>query len=148
MSFQEKRTIFSVTSGWIITFLYALYVYETYPDQIWSTPVDFSFWGKVFLILIPVSIGARIIVHIIFHIVYKITTDEEDMDITDERDKLIELKSQRVSHWVFILAYILAMGSLTMDVPHYYMFLIFFAGGLLSELAQTLSALYFYRRGI
>jgi len=70
------------------------------------------------------------------------------MDITDERDKLIELKSQRVSHWVFILAYILAMGSLTMDVPHYYMFLIFFVGGLLSELAQALSALYFYQRGI
>jgi len=91
MSFQEKRTIFSVISGWIITFLYALYVYETYPDQMWITPVDFSFWGKIFIILIPVSIGARIIVHIVFHIVYKITTDEEDMDITDERDKLFGL---------------------------------------------------------
>ena len=148
MSFQERRTIFSVISGWIITFIYAFYVYETYPDKIWSTPVDFSFWGATFLILIPVSIGARIIVHIIFHIVYKIATDEEDLNITDERDKLIELKSQRVSHWVFMLAYILAMGSLTMDIPHYYMFLIFFVGGLLSELAQALSALYFYRRGI
>jgi len=148
MTFQEKRTIFSGISGWVITFIYALYVYKTYPDQMWSTPVDFSFWGKIFLILIPVSIGARIIVHIIFHIVYKITTNEEDMGITDERDKLIELKSQRISHWVFILAYIVAMGSLTMDVPHYYMFLIFLAGGLLSELAQALSTLYFYRRGI
>ncbi len=114
----------------------------------WGSPVDFSFWGKIFLILIPVSIGARIIAHIIFHIAYKISTDEEDMNITDERDKLIELKSQRVSHWVFMLAYILAMGSLTMDVPHYYMFLIFFVGGLFSELAQALSALYFYGRGI
>jgi len=148
MSFQEKRTIFSVISGWIITLIYALYVYETYPDQMWSTPVDFSLWGKIFLILIPVSIGARIIVHIIFHIVYKITTEEEDMNITDERDQLIELKSQRVSHWIFMLGFILAMGSLTIDIPHYYMFLIFFVGGLLSELAQALSALYFYRRGI
>ncbi len=148
MSFQEKRTIFSVTSGWIITFFYALYVYQTYQDEIWATPVDLGFWGKTLLILIPVSIGARIIAHIIFHIVYKVTTNDKDVDVTDERDKLIELKSERVSHWIFMLGFIAAMASLTFDVPEYTMFLIFFGGGLISELAQAITALYFYRKGI
>lgn len=148
MSFQERRTIFSVVSGWIISIIFGLYLHNYYGEQLWSTPVDFPFWGKVFVIFIGVSIGARIIVHIIFHIIYKMATNDSDIDVTDERDKLIELKSERISHWFFILGFILAMWSLTWEVPHYYWFIIFFLGGLLSELVGAIATIYFYRKGI
>ena len=148
MSHQERRTIFSVISGWIISILFGWYAHTNYGDQLWGTPVDLPFWGKTFLIFIGVSIGARIAVHIIFHIIYKIATNDSDLDITDERDKLIELKSERISHYFFILGLIVAMWSLTWDVPPYYWFIIFFLGGLVSELFGAIATIYFYRRGI
>jgi hypothetical protein len=41
----------------------------------------------------------------------------EDMPTTDdERDKLIELKSTRISHWIFTIGFMLAMGSQAIDM--------------------------------
>jgi hypothetical protein len=41
----------------------------------------------------------------------------EDMPTTDdERDKLIELKSIRISHWIFTIGFMLAMGSQAIDM--------------------------------
>ncbi len=148
MSFQEQKTIFSVVSGWTISFFFGWYVIINYSQQLWASPVDLPFWGKTFLIFMGVSIGARIVVHIIFHIIYKMATDDQDMDITDERDKLIELKAQRLTHVFFILGFIISMWSLTWDVPHYYWFLIIFFGGLLSELGGGVLTIYYYRKGI
>ena len=66
--------------------------------------------------MIPIAIVAQIIIHIIFAIINKMVTNEDMPTTDDERDKLIELKSTRISHWIFTIGFMLAMGSQAIDM--------------------------------
>lgn len=66
--------------------------------------------------MIPIAIVAQIIIHIIFAIINKMVTNEDMPTTDDERDKLIELKSIRISHWIFTIGFMLAMGSQAIDM--------------------------------
>ncbi|NOU86525.1 hypothetical protein GC102_12190 [Paenibacillus sp. LMG 31460] len=148
MSFQEKRNIVSLISTLLIFSLYSMYVFQKYQEGSFHTSNAFSFWGAFILILIPVSILAKIIIHIVFSMINTIATKEKEPRITDELDKLIELKSTRNSHYVFIIGFLLAMIPLVMDQPPYVMFIILISSGLLSEVIGVITKLYLYRRGV
>ncbi len=148
MSFQEKRNIVSLISTLLIFSLYSMYVFQKYQEGSFHTSNAFSFWGAFILILIPVSILAKIIIHIVFSMINTIATKEKEPRITDELDKLIELKSTRNSHYVFIIGFLLAMIPLVMDHPPYVMFIILISSGLLSEVIGVITQLYLYRRGV
>jgi cell division protein FtsL len=145
---KEKMILVAMISTVLILGSYTLYVYQKYvsvnPDLI----NDFRFWGKAFLILIPVTIVAQIIIHIIFAIINKIVTDEEISTINDERDKLIELKGIRISHWMFTLGFLLAMGSQAIGMQPWVMFITLISSGLISSLASETAKLYYYRKGV
>ena len=148
MSFQERRAVVSLISTILISAFYSAYMVQRYPEgNAYSTEV-FHFWGSFFLILIPVSIVARIVIHILFNIINTIATKEKEPSITDERDKLIELKATRNSLYVFTFGFLLAMGALIMDMPPTSMFIILFCSGIVSEMVGDISQLYFYRRGV
>jgi hypothetical protein len=148
MSFQERRAIVSLISNILITALYCAYMIQRFPEgDAYSVDV-FHFWGSFFLILIPVSIVAKIVLFIIFSIINAIATREEESSITDERDKLIELKATMNSLYVFILGFLLAMGSLVVDMPPSVMFIIFICSGVVSGMASDISQFYFYRKGV
>jgi hypothetical protein len=148
MHFQEKRALVSSISFFIILGFYSLYVYHRYMAGNPDILNDFKFWGKAFLILIPVTIVAQIIIHIVFIIINKIITDEDAPKITDERDKLIELKSIRISHWIFVLGFLLAMGALAIEMPVWVMFITLIYAGFVASIAAEISKIYFYRKGI
>jgi uncharacterized membrane protein YfcA len=112
-----------------------------------STDV-FSFWGSVILILIPVTILAKIIIFIVFMIIYRITTDEEAPCFSDERDKLIELKAARNSYWVFCFGFLLAMVSQVIHMPPSMMFIILVFSVFVADIFGEISQLYYYSRGI
>ncbi len=145
---REKQILVSIISSILILGFYSVYVYNKYmtgnPDII----NDFKFWGKAFLILIPVSIVAQIIIHIVFSIINKIVTNEDVPAITDERDKLIELKAIRISHWIFILGFLLAMGSQAFDMQPWVMFILLISSGFVSAIASEVAKIYFYRKGV
>ena len=123
ITIQEKQILVSVISSILILGFYSLYVYQKYIAGNPEILNDFKFWGRSFLFLIPVSIVVQIIIHIIFAIINKIITNEDFPSITDERDKLIELKAIRISHWIFISGFVLSMGSLTLNMQPYVMFI-------------------------
>lgn len=148
MSYQEKRSIVSIISSLLIFGIYSMYVFGKYQEGGPVLANDLSFWATAFLILIPVSIAANIIIHIVFSIINTIATNECEPSITDERDKLIELKSTRNSHWIFVLGFFLAMGSLVLNMPPAVMFIVIAVSGLVSSIVGDLSQLYYYRRGI
>ncbi len=108
---------------------------------------DFKFWGKAFLILIPVTIVAQIIIHIVFFIINKIVTNEDIPMINDERDKLIELKAIRISHWVFIVGFLLSMGSQAIGMQPWVMFITLIYSGFFAAIASEIAKIYFYRKG-
>ena len=147
MSYQEKRSLVNLVSTILITALYAAYMMQRYPAGNAYSPEVFRFWGSFFLILIPVSIVARIVIYIIFHIINAVTTREEEPPITDERDRLIELKSGQMSLYVFTAGFVLAMVSLVADMPPSVMFIILICAGVVSEMLSDITQFYFYRRG-
>jgi hypothetical protein len=147
MSYQERKNIVSLISTILIFGIYCLYMLQMYQEgSIDST--SFKFWGSVILILIPLSIVAKIIISIIFNIIYRMTTNEKEPSFSDELDKLIELRATRNSHYVFVIGFLLAMGSLVMDLPPYVMFIILIFSGLVSEIFGVFTQLYLYRRGV
>jgi uncharacterized membrane protein len=109
---------------------------------------DFSKWGVVFLIFIGVSIAARIIIYILFYIGNTIAMKEEEKAIEDERVKLIKLKSSRNSYHAFSGTFVIAFILLAVGMPVWGIFVAFVVSGVLSELVDNFSQIYYNRKGI
>ena len=148
MGHQEKQSIVSIIGSVLVIGFYSLYVYRNYILADMELLNDFQFWGKSFLYLIPVAIVVQIVIHIVFAIANRIITQEDMPDFTDERDKLIELKSIRISHWLFIIGFMLAMGSLAIGMKPYVMFLTLISSGFISSLASEVAKIIYYRKGV
>ena len=148
MGHKEKQSIVSIIGSVLVIGFYSMYVYRNYIQADLELLNDFQFWGKSFLYLIPVGIVVQIVIHIVFAIANRIITQEDMPDITDERDKLIELKSIRISHWIFIIGFMLAMGSLAMGMKPYVMFLTLISSGFLASLASEIAKIIYYRKGV
>jgi hypothetical protein len=148
MSYQEKKNIVSLISTLLIFSLYSMYVFHMYQEGRFHSTDVFSFWGSFIIILIAVSMVAKIIIYIIFNIIYRITTNEKEPSFSDELDKLIHLKATTISHYVFVVGFVLAMGSLVMGVPPYVIFIILIFSGVVSDVVGMITEIYLYRRGV
>ncbi|CAG9610605.1 hypothetical protein [Pseudoneobacillus rhizosphaerae] len=148
MTYQEKKSIVSLISAILIFGMYSLYMYPQYPKGGVESIETFRYWGSFVLILTLVSIIAHIIISIMFNIVFRITTNEKEPKFADELDKLIELKAFRNSFFLFIIGFLLAMGSLIIYQPLHVMFIILILSGFISDVTGSVTKLYHYRRGV
>ncbi len=148
MSYQVKQNIVNILSGLLITAFYALIIFKRHQEGQFNLKEDFDTWGVIFLIYVGVSIVARIIIQIVFHIINAIATREEKVPVTDERDKLISLMATRNSYYVFSSGFVLAVMSLAIGMPVYGIFIAFVATGLLAEVMDNGSQIYYYHKGI
>lgn len=148
MDTKEKQILVTIVNTIVIFAIYAYYVYDRYLIDNPELLNDSSFWGKTFLVLIPVAILAQIVLHIIFAIINGILTRETMDIITDERDKLIELKAIRISHWLFTFGFLLAMGSQAIGMETWVMFVTLVASGFISGIISESAKIYFYRKGV
>jgi len=147
MTYQEKKSIVSLISAILIFGSYSLYMYPRFPGGGLESET-FRYWGTFVLILTLISIIAHIIISIIFNIVFRITTREKEPTFADELDKLIDLKANRNSFFVFIVGFLLAMGSLVIYQPSQVMFIILITSGFISDVTGSITKLYHYRRGV
>jgi hypothetical protein len=148
MDMKEKQIIVTLCTSILILGVYSLYVYNKYLAVNPALINNFKFWGKAIIVLMPVAIIAQIIIHIVFAIINKMVTNEDMPTTNDERDKIIELKSTRVSHWIFTLGFILAMGSQAIDMKPWVMFVTLISSGFVSSIVSELTSFYFYRQGV
>jgi len=148
MGHKEKQSVVSIIGSVLVIVFYSLYVYRNYIQTDLEILNNYQFWGKSFLFLIPVTIVVQIVINIIFAIVNRIITREDISEITDERDKLIELKSIRISHWIFIIGFMLAMGSLAAGMKPVVMFLTLISSGFLASLISEVAKIFYYRKGV
>lgn len=148
MTYQEKKSIVSLISAILIFGSFCLYMYPHYPKGGLEATETYRFWGSFVLILTLVSIVAHIIISIIFNIVFRITTNEKEPSFEDELDKLIALKANRNSFFMFIIGFLLAMGSLVISQPSQLMFLILITSGFVSDVTGSVTKLYHYRKGV
>lgn len=148
MTYQEKKSIVSLISVFLIFGSFCIYMYPQYPQGGLESTETFRFWGSFVLILTLVSIVAHIVISIIFNITFRITTREKEPTFADELDKLIDLKANRNSFFIFIIGFLLAMGSLIIFQPSQLMFIILIISGFMSDVTGSFTRLYHYRKGV
>lgn len=148
MSYQEKQNVVNIFSGLLVTAIYAYIVYQKQLGGELDLATDYKQWGFLFIIFIGISIVARVIIQIIFHIINAIATRTEDVPKDDERDKLVKLKSTRNSHYVFITGFTFSMIMLAIGWPVYTLFIVYIVTGLLAEIADNGSQIFYYRKGV
>ena len=147
MSFHEKRALVSLASTLLLAVVYTSIMWARIPTGDPYSPEVFRFWGLFFVVYIPIVIVAKIVLYIVFSILNAIATREGDPGIEDERDKLIELRANRNSAYVFGLGFIIAMFALVFNQPPTTMFLILVGGGLIAESTAEVWQFLYYRRG-
>ena len=148
MTYQERQNIVNIFSGLLITGLYAWIVFQKQEQGIYDLTTDLNKWGVIFLIYIGVSVAARIVILIIFHIINAIATREEDVPEEDERDKLVKLKAIRNSYYAFTSGFVLSVIGLAVGMPVYGIFIAFVGFGLIAEIIDNASQIYYYRKGV
>lgn len=148
MDYQERKSIINMLSTIIVLGIYYWSVFERFESQIMSTDEQLQFWAKAILIAIPISIGNKIVVMIVFALINYIITREEISCFEDERDKLIELKSTRNSYFIFGMGFVFSLVVLAFGYPPKYMFIALILAGISSEIFDNLSQLYYHRKGV
>jgi hypothetical protein len=148
MDQKERQIVITLVCSLVTIGWYALHVYNKHVVGNFEILNDFRFWGKTFLWMIPIAIVAQIVIHIIYAIINRIITNEDIPTKDDERDRLIELKSIRVSHWIFTTGFVCFMGSMAFGVQPWFVFVGLFGSGFLASIVSELVKLFYYRRGI
>lgn len=153
MTYNEKKSVANIASGIIITLIYGLIMYQRYLNGLLDDSNVIKMWAVVILIFIPISVIARIIIMIVFHIVEAIVQNvkgndiEEEMDIVDERDKLIQMKASSTSMFIFAIGFIIALITQLFDVSNHLFFIVMVIAGLATDVVSEAMMIRYYRRG-
>lgn len=148
MSIQEKKAIFGMISTLLIMGGYVFYTFGLNAEYSNEKINDPQFWGNFMLIMVGVSIGLKIIGHIIFHLYLVAAHREENPDFLDEYDKQIEMRSERNSHYVFLVGFMASWIPLAMGEPISVMFIILLISGTISGVLDDAWKLYYYKKGL
>lgn len=147
MYYHEKQNYVNIFSGILITAVFAYIVYQKHTAGSIDMTGDYKTWGILMLIFMGISIVARIVIQIIFHIIHAIVTREEDVPRKDERDKVIGLKATRNAYYALSGILVVTILLLAVGMPVYGVFIAFVISGLITELVENSSQIYYYRRG-
>ncbi|MCX7749635.1 MAG: hypothetical protein N2645_22500 [Clostridia bacterium] len=165
MSYQEKKTIVSIITGLFILGAYCVYTFGRYQSGAIATD-DMKFWAGTMLMFIGIGIAAAIVIQIVFHILLSISIavqekvrngkcDSMEIEktleaeiVTDEMDKLIELKSMRIGFVVAGIGFVAALVSVVLNYSPAVMINIMFISFNIGSLLEGFTQLYFYRRGV
>lgn len=148
MSNQEKNICVSLISAIIMFALYGVYMFEMYQEGRFDGADASSLVGKSVFVLIGVSIVVSIIVQIVFSILHSIATKECEHSISDERDKLIELKGMQVFSSAFGIGFVGSMGALAMGTAPYMVFCLITFSMFVGSVVGDIAKLFFYHRGV
>ena len=154
MTYNEKKSLTNIISSLLITTIYGIIIYQKYLDGVIDDSDTFRFWAIIILIFIPISIVARIIIMIIFHIIESVVQAaqgkdiEDEMDIVDERDKLIQMKATAISMYIFALGFIVALITQMFDVSNHVFFIVLIIAGVITDVVSETLMIRYYRRGV
>lgn len=154
MELQEKRNVVNLIVSIVVFGIYSLVFYNNY--ETWGLDASdiFYFYGIFFVGMVIVNVVSQIIGMIIFSIISAAVNeiqgnDQEDIDFKeDERDKVIQLKSNQISMYVFIAGVGFAFISQLFHLNNHFFFIILFGFGFLSDIASNLKSICYYRRGV
>lgn len=147
MSHKQKENIVSLITSLVVTIPYLIFIVNKYNNEKPSGQDELVFWASAILLLIPIRIVAQIIVYILFAIGRAIVTNNsEESEVTDERDQIIELKSNKNSYYTFAAAFIFSLLAAVLSQSITSMFMVMLIGGFISEIVECISKIYYYSK--
>lgn len=150
MSKHQKETIISLVSLLVVSTGYISYVFSNYLSQAFSDREELKYWASAFLLIIPIRLVLQIVLFILFKIFEGILSNGKiTEDITDERDRIVELKGDWISGILFIMGFAFALFCVVFfNSSLSAMFAIILIAGYFSELIGIIAKMYFFKRGI
>lgn len=138
MSFHAKSTAIALVAYVSVAIGYVILVTQRAAD----TPIeDVAYQGLVL---------GLVVVFVIIAIVgnaWVAARNPADADAIDERDRLIELKGERIGGWVLAAGALGALALAMTDQTTFWIAQAILAGLVLGEIASSTSQLVLYRRG-
>lgn len=155
MSYQEKRTITSTSTGIIILIAYSIFVVAKHDSNL-----DLKDWATAMLTFIGIGIVATIIIQIIFHILLSIgiaikerECDDKEIEkrikaemTEDERDNIIEMKASRISFMLSGIGFMLSLLLVVLNYSAITMMNATFFSFLVGSIIEGFIQMYFYRK--
>ncbi|MBO0473082.1 hypothetical protein IGL98_002705 [Enterococcus sp. DIV0840] len=144
MVYQSKKAFVLLIPNVVIFF----YLYLDNLNKLHSNQQDFlSLWGVFFFKLLVVLVITNIIVLIIFNLFNNMFSKNKAPTISDERDRLIELRAVRNLCFIFAFGFFLAMAAIAIHQPISTMFTILAFTILVSVFVSYASYIFYYERG-
>lgn len=162
MNYKAKKMIVILIMQIILIIGYLAFVISKYMANMEELTNDYKFWGITIIVTIVIGVALMILVHVGFAIAKNVSfeikkrcnkeTGEdsfvENMDIEDEMDKLISLKSIRNSCYVAEVGFVVGLITLCFGASAFIMINITFLAMNLGSLAEAISQICFYYKGI
>lgn len=148
MSKQETRIATGMVTNTIIFIAYFLIIIGMYQDGRFDGDDAARLVGQSVLILIGAQIVGNILVAILVAIGRAMVNGkDEEPDITDERDKLIELRALRLTFFLFGAAFVGTATALALGATLFTAFLMIIVALAGSDFIGNILRLVLYRRG-
>lgn len=149
MSYEEKNLTVSLSSYILILLFFGVKWIQAYQQSGLQPAVIYALWATIIVATILVNIFGNILTHIVFSIIHAVKTrsDVPERMVSDERDKLIDLKGSKVSYITFSIGVFCAMLTFMFGQPPLIMFSVIILFSLIAEIAGDSFQLALYRRG-
>lgn len=158
MYYQQQRTIVGIVEGAALMAAYCIYVLGKLNAGA-AAPDDVKFFAVAMLTFIGIGVGVGIAVQIVFHILFSVSVavrerskDGKEIEnavnsamVEDERDKLIDLKSTRITFIVMMVGFVAGLVLLALGYSTALMLNILFLSAWLGTIAEGVSKLVYYR---
>ncbi len=158
MYYQQKRTIVSIVAGIALLTVYFIYVIGKLNAGEVNLD-DVKFFSVTMLTFIGIGIALTIAVQVTFHILFSVGVaiqergkDGKEIEsainaamVEDERDKLIDLKSMRITFIVSMVGFIAGLILLALSYPVGLMLNILFGAAGLGSIGEGISKLIYYK---
>lgn len=149
MEIAVQKAVFSLVITLLLMGVYMFYIFGIHGSLYFPQVTEIQFWGRFILKLAGVMVVGKIVLFILFAIFRALKNEHEDIenpDFMDERDKLIEMKSERYSNWISMFGFIAAMMPISMGYSLQYMFITLLSFGFVSVVMSEVLKIYFYKR--
>lgn len=158
MYYQQKRTIVTLVVAAALLAAFIVYVVGKLSAGA-ATPDDAKFFAVTILTFIGISTVATIVLQIVFHIFLSVSVAvrEREKDskaietainaemVEDERDKLIELKSTRISFLISVVGFVAGLILLAFGVSVGLMLCVLYGAFSLGTIGDSAAKLIYYR---
>jgi hypothetical protein len=148
MNHQEKNIYASLITTVIVYAFYITKINWMYIDGRFSGSEGTSLLGKAILIYIAVSIVTHIVVNIIFTVANSYHNKICTAEIIDERDKLFELKTMKISFTIFGLCFCCSIVALALGSSTFWVINLIVFGFAFGDTIGNFVKLYYYRKGL